>query len=231
MVAIGTRGGRGRVARSEGQGYSQPEETNGDRSQHGPDSPPPPPTTRGVARNLLRKRGVARGILLGVRGLAEARREEWSGHVSARVAAGRRTFNEGPTTRGTRNGATGPDARLALFMDLDVEKTRRGQASVLTLRGEIDVYTAPRLREAIVDLVDEGISSIVVDMQQVDFLDSTGLGVLVEGLKRVKTREGNLSIVITQDKLLKIFDITGLSKAFAIRGSVDEALAEAVSEA
>src|SRR5436190_4660933 len=114
-------------------------------------------------------------------------------------------------------------------MDLDVETTQRGDASILTLRGEIDVYTAPRLRQSIVDLVDGGSRRIVVDMEKVDFLDSTGLGVLVEGLKRVRTRGGDLSIVVTQDKILKIFEITGLNKAFALHSSVDEALAEPVS--
>jgi len=115
-------------------------------------------------------------------------------------------------------------------MDLDVETTQQGPASVLTLRGEIDVYTAPRLRQTIVDLVDGGASKIVVDMEKVDFLDSTGLGVLVEGLKRAKSRDGTLSIVVTQDKILKIFDITGLNKAFPIHRSVDDAVAAAVAE-
>ena len=116
-------------------------------------------------------------------------------------------------------------------MDLDVEATERGDASILTLRGEIDVYTAPRLRQSIVDLVDGGAHRIIVDMEKVDFLDSTGLGVLVEGLKRVKTREGELAIVATHDKILKIFDITGLSKAFAIHSTVDEAFQEAAPSA
>ena len=114
-------------------------------------------------------------------------------------------------------------------MDLELETTKHDHTTVLTVRGEIDVYTAPRLRQAIVDLVDAGSTSIVVDMEKVDFLDSTGLGVLVEGLKRVRTRGGDLSIVVTQDKILKIFEITGLNKAFALHSSVDEALAEPVS--
>src|SRR2546425_3360927 len=114
-------------------------------------------------------------------------------------------------------------------MDLDVESIREKDLSVIALRGEIDVYTAPLLRQKIVDLVDEGALNIVVDMEKVDFLDSTGLGVLVEGLKRVKTRGGNLSLVATQDKILKIFDITGLNKAFPIYGSRDQAVEETVS--
>ena len=116
-------------------------------------------------------------------------------------------------------------------MDLDVETTKRGEASIVGLRGEIDVYTAPRLRQAIVDLVDSGERRIVIDMEKVDFLDSTGLGVLVEGLKRAKTNEGDLAIVATHDKILKIFDITGLNKAFRIFGSVEEAAAETTPSA
>ena len=116
-------------------------------------------------------------------------------------------------------------------MDLDVEAIREKDVSVIALRGEIDVYTAPLLRQKIVDLVDEGALNIVVDMEKVDFLDSTGLGVLVEGLKRVKTRGGTLSLVATQDKILKIFDITGLNKAFPIFGSRDEALRGSASGA
>jgi anti-sigma B factor antagonist len=115
-------------------------------------------------------------------------------------------------------------------MDLELESTQRNGVAVLTLRGEIDVYTAPRMRQAIVDLVDAGSLNVVIDMDKVDFLDSTGLGVLVEGLKRVRTRGGTLSIVITQDKILKIFDITGLNKAFPIYGSLEDALKEPVSE-
>jgi anti-sigma B factor antagonist len=108
-------------------------------------------------------------------------------------------------------------------VDLDVETGSIGDASLLTLRGEIDVYTAPRLRQAIIDLVDAGATRIVVDMEKVDFLDSTGLGVLVGGLKRVRVKDGTLDIVTSQAKLLKIFDITGLNKVFSIHPSVEAA--------
>ena len=115
-------------------------------------------------------------------------------------------------------------------MDLDVEAIHENSANVIALRGEIDVYTAPLLRQKIVDLVDQGALNIVIDMEKVDFLDSTGLGVLVEGLKRVKTRGGNLTLVITQDKILKIFDITGLNKAFPIYGTREDAVQGVASQ-
>jgi anti-sigma B factor antagonist len=110
-------------------------------------------------------------------------------------------------------------------MDLDIETGESGDASVLTLRGEIDVYTAPRLRQAIIDQLEKGTRNLVVDLRKVDFLDSTGLGVLVGGLKRVKTQEGALSIVVTQEKILKIFEITGLHKVFPLHDSVEAAVA------
>jgi anti-sigma B factor antagonist len=115
-------------------------------------------------------------------------------------------------------------------MDLDLDTTERDGSTLVSLRGEIDVYTAPRLRQAIVDLVEGGSKSIVVDLQAVDFLDSTGLGVLVEALKRVRSEQGDLAIVATQDKILKIFDITGLNKAFRIHRSVEDAMAATPSE-
>jgi anti-sigma B factor antagonist len=108
-------------------------------------------------------------------------------------------------------------------MDLELDTSEQGGKTILTVRGEIDVYTAPRLRQAIVDIVEAGGHDIVVDMERVDFLDSTGLGVLVEALKRVRSHDGDLAIVATQDKILKIFDITGLNKAFGIHASVAEA--------
>ena len=98
---------------------------------------------------------------------------------------------------------------------------------MLALRGEIDVYTAPRLRQAITDVIDSGAAKVILDMEQVDFLDSTGLGVLVGALKRAKSKDGILSIVATQDKSLKIFDITGLNKVFPMHASVDEAIGAA----
>lgn len=109
-------------------------------------------------------------------------------------------------------------------MNLDVETSSKDGVSVVSLRGEIDVYTAPRLRQTLIDLVEGGATDIVVDMEHVDFLDSTGLGVLVGGLKRVKDRDGEMKLVAKQDRILKIFDITGLSKVFPMYGTLDEAL-------
>lgn len=109
-------------------------------------------------------------------------------------------------------------------MDLTISTRSEGGKTVVVVAGEIDVYTAPKLREQLVSLVEDGNYDLVVDMEDVEFLDSTGLGVLVGGLKRVKPHEGSLRLVCTQDRILKIFRITGLTKVFPIYASVADAL-------
>ena len=99
----------------------------------------------------------------------------------------------------------------------------RSPYTVLSVKGEVDVYSAPRLREKLVELVSEGHRKIVADLEGVDFLDSTGLGVLVGGLKRLRSHEGDLTLVCTQPRILKVFEITGLTTVFRISGTVDEA--------
>jgi len=109
-------------------------------------------------------------------------------------------------------------------MDLGLDVTEYDNGiTVLAVRGEVDVYTAPRLREKLVELVSKGKHHIVVDLEAVDFLDSTGLGVLVGGLKRLRSHEGDLNLVCTQQRILKVFEITGLTKVFTIYESVDAA--------
>jgi len=102
----------------------------------------------------------------------------------------------------------------------------RSPYTVLSVKGEVDVYSAPRLREKLVELVSQGKHQIVVDLEGVDFLDSTGLGVLVGGLKRLRSHDGDLTLVCTHQRILKVFEITGLTKVFSIYGTVDEAVAE-----
>ena len=115
-------------------------------------------------------------------------------------------------------------------MDLDLNVRKEGDHAVLEVGGEIDVYTAPKLREKLIELVSDGSYHLIVDLENVDFLDSTGLGVLVGGLKRVRNHDGSLQLVCTQEKILKIFRITGLTKVFPIHSSVSEATSSAPAE-
>ena len=108
-------------------------------------------------------------------------------------------------------------------MDLSMDNATAGERTVIAVGGEIDVYTAPKLRDGLVELINSGHYHLVIDLEGVDFLDSTGLGVLVGALKRVRSHQGTLALVCTQERLLKIFRITGLAKVFPIYDSVEAA--------
>jgi len=112
-------------------------------------------------------------------------------------------------------------------VDLKLGHHARDGIEVIDVQGEIDIYTAPRLRELLIDLVSQGEYRLVVNLDQVGFLDSTGLGVLVGGLRRVRARDGSLDLVCTQQPILKILKITGLTEVFGIYETVDQAIAAA----
>jgi anti-sigma B factor antagonist len=88
----------------------------------------------------------------------------------------------------------------------------------------VDLYSSPALRERIIQLIDEGRTRVIVNLQEVGFMDSSGLGVLVGGLKRLNERGGNLVLVCSEGSPLKVLTITGLDKVFRIHASLDEAL-------
>ena len=112
-------------------------------------------------------------------------------------------------------------------MDLKLGHYVTDGIEVIDVQGEIDIYTAPRLRELLIDLAGTGSYQLVVNLDKVGFLDSTGLGVLVGGLKRVRAHDGSLDLVCTQQRILKIFRITGLTEVFGIYETVDQAIAAA----
>jgi anti-sigma B factor antagonist len=87
------------------------------------------------------------------------------------------------------------------------------------------VATAPRLRQAIVELAGDGAAWAIIDLEGVDFLDSTGLGVLVSGLKRFRTMGGDLLLICTQRRILRVFEITRLDRAFSVFSSRSAAVA------
>jgi anti-sigma B factor antagonist len=97
--------------------------------------------------------------------------------------------------------------------------------AVLRASGEIDVYTAPQLREHVIKLLADGARHVTADLREVDFLDSTGLGALVGSLKRLREQDGSLTLVTAADKILTIFRLTGLDRVFAFYSSVPEAIA------
>ncbi|HVC13747.1 MAG TPA: STAS domain-containing protein [Acidimicrobiales bacterium] len=95
---------------------------------------------------------------------------------------------------------------------------------VVSASGEIDVATAPPLRDRLQALTTSGKSTVVVDLLGVTFLDSTALGVLVGALKRCREAGGDLPLVIDEPRILKVFEITGLTGVFPIFENVRDAV-------
>lgn len=110
-------------------------------------------------------------------------------------------------------------------MEVSFALDEREGVPVLSVAGEIDVYTAPRLREQLLELANGGTTRAIVDMTEVSFVDSTGLGVLVSGLKRFREAGGDLVLVVVQPQILKVLEITGLTGVFSIHPSAAQAAA------
>jgi anti-sigma B factor antagonist len=110
-------------------------------------------------------------------------------------------------------------------MELQVNTYVEAGHTVLEVFGEVDVHTAPALRDRMADGVDSGPHDLVVDLSGVDFLDSTGLGVLVGGLTRARAAGGDLSLVCSRIPLLRLLEITGLDEVFVIHATAAAAVA------
>ena len=109
-------------------------------------------------------------------------------------------------------------------MELGLVVREQDGWAVLAVSGEIDIATAPSLRERLHALLADDKRQIVVDLDDVGFLDSTALGVLVGVLKRARAEDGEVRIVCTQPRVRKVFEITRLDSAFDLFDSVDEAV-------
>lgn len=97
--------------------------------------------------------------------------------------------------------------------------------AVIAATGELDVYTAPLLEEALGSCIDARQYRLVVDLSEVSFLDSTGLGLLIKALKWTREHSGVLRIVVSSERIHKVFRVTGLDTVLQIYPSLDQALA------
>ena len=103
-------------------------------------------------------------------------------------------------------------------MNFDIKTEQlSGEAYVISLTGEVDLYTAPEFKQQLLEVIGQGGKEVIVDFSGTTFIDSTTLGVLVGGVKRLRTNEdGQLSLVCSDRNITKIFEITGLDKVFTI---------------
>jgi anti-sigma B factor antagonist len=102
---------------------------------------------------------------------------------------------------------------------------RDGSRGVIILEGEVDIYTAPRFKESMLELLDGGVQKLVVDLSGVTFIDSTALGVLIGGLRRLRDGGGEMTLVVTTSSVERVLTITGLDKVFSIHDTRGAALA------
>jgi anti-sigma B factor antagonist len=109
-------------------------------------------------------------------------------------------------------------------VELSVSKYGEEAVPVVGVSGEVDVYAAPELRERLTELLENG-QSIVVDLTEVGFLDSTGLGALVAARTSAGERGASLPLVCTHQRILKLFTITGLDGVFKIYDTIEAAAA------
>ena len=160
---------------------------------------------------------------------------QWQSNVSELYERGRQVVEsaraniDAAVAEGT--GRSGRNARRAhaesrgIILDIKVNvREAPGDCYVVDLSGEIDVYTSPKVKDAIGSLIDRGVYHLVINLEKVRYIDSTGLGVLIGGLKRVREHGGSVNLVCTNPQIKKIFDITGLVKIFGIFDSEDAAM-------
>ncbi|GII73004.1 anti-sigma factor antagonist [Sphaerisporangium melleum] len=116
-------------------------------------------------------------------------------------------------TRG-RYGASVP------AVELKVSTRSHAGHAILTVVGEIDLYTAPRLQAEFTRLLETGPDRVVIDMSGVEFCDSTGMNVLLSALKRMRERGGVLEVASPRPAVRKILQVTGLDSVFTVHDTI-----------
>lgn len=101
---------------------------------------------------------------------------------------------------------------------------------MIALRGELDVATVPEFGDALREAMDSGCTALVIDLSELTFLDSTGLMVLLNGLRRVRRKDGRLVLACTNPSVLRLFDVTGTSATFTIVETREQAIEAARKE-
>ncbi|GAA0311439.1 anti-sigma B factor antagonist [Gracilibacillus halotolerans] len=105
-------------------------------------------------------------------------------------------------------------------MNLEIERLDNGETKILKVNGEVDVYTAPQLKEALVPLTKQEGAKVIVDLENVTYMDSTGLGVFIGALKSTKEYNSEMRLVSMHDRVRRLFEITGLDSIMNIDTTV-----------
>ena len=116
---------------------------------------------------------------------------------------------------------------MSVDFEVSFEGPEVGGSYVVVVAGEVDLYGAPQLKDALLAAIAAGARRIVIDMTETRFVDSTTLGVILGASKRLRSEGGEIVLVIAHPSIRKIFEITLLDRAFQIFATRDEALAAA----
>ena len=106
---------------------------------------------------------------------------------------------------------------------VEIEIEDAGDHQILRPSGDLDVYTVGSLRDALATLIEQKTPKVVVDLDGVPFMDSSGLGALMGGVRRMREAGGDLAIACTREQHLKLFTITGFGEGVSIAPTVEEA--------
>jgi anti-sigma B factor antagonist len=107
-------------------------------------------------------------------------------------------------------------------MDLQIDRAAHAGWHVMSVRGEIDLYTAPALRDALMSAIEDDGDRLAVDLTGVRFMDSMGLGVLIGARRRATERGGGFALVCTEGPVLRVLDVSGLTKVFDVVGARED---------
>jgi anti-sigma B factor antagonist len=111
-------------------------------------------------------------------------------------------------------------------LDIDITVEQRGKALIYKLGGSLDLATSQSVRAALTGAVEAGMHMLIVDLSGLDFLDSTGLGVLIGAQRRAAERNVQLRFVVVQGPIERLLQITGLARVFAAYRTLDDAFAD-----
>lgn len=109
-------------------------------------------------------------------------------------------------------------------LSIDIKTERNGGALIFGLKGSFDLATSPTVRAALLEAANEGDHDIIVDLRQVEFIDSTGLGALIGGHRRAGENGGGVRLVINDGTIARLLNITGLMRVFSVYHNLEDAL-------
>lgn len=109
---------------------------------------------------------------------------------------------------------------------MEIVKREKNGVSILDINGEIDLYNAPEIKEVINGLISDQKTNVIINLEKVSYIDSSGIGALISSLSNLKKYQGGLKIINVYASVRKVFELTKLTSFFEIYDSEDEALAK-----